>query len=204
MESAKSANFQRNPGLMATTNDFRVGAVLRMEGELYIIEEYTHRTPGNLRAFVQAKMRNMKTGNLKEVRFRSGEEVEMVRMEKKPMQFLYRDGTDFVFMDNETYEQINVPEKLVGLGAKFLKESDNCDILFAQADGTIVTIEPPNFAILTISRTDPGLKGDTATGATKPATLETGAVINVPLFLNEGDKVRVDTRTGMYLERVKV
>ncbi len=188
---------------MATTNDFRVGAVLRMEGELYQIEEYTHRTPGNLRAFVQAKMRNMKTSNLKEVRFRSGEEVDLVRMEKKPMQFLYRDGTDFVFMDNETYEQINVPEKLVGLGAKFLKESDSCDILFAQADGTIVTIEPPNFAILEISRTDPGLKGDTATGATKPATLETGAVINVPLFLNEGDRVRVDTRSGMYLERVK-
>src|ERR1035437_4484558 len=186
---------------MATTNDFRVGAVLRMEGELYQIEEYTHRTPGNLRAFVQAKMRSMKTSNLKEVRFRSGEEVDMVRMEKKPMQFLYRDGTDFVFMDNESYEQNNVPEKKVGLGAKFLKESDNCDILFAE-DGTIVTIEPPNFAILQISTTDPGLKGDTPTGARKPATLETGAVINVPLFLNENDKVRVDTRTGMYLDRV--
>jgi elongation factor P len=187
---------------MATTNDFRVGAVLRMEGELYRIEEYTHRTPGNLRAFVQAKMRNMKTGNLKEVRFRSGEEVEMVRMEQKPMQFLYRDGSDFVFMDNETYEQMNVLEKTVGAGAKFLKESDNCDILFSE-DGTIVAIEPPNFAILEISKTDPGLRGDTATGATKPAQLETGATVNVPLFLNEGDKVRIDTRTGMYLERVK-
>ncbi|HEY3875845.1 MAG TPA: elongation factor P [Candidatus Kapabacteria bacterium] len=187
---------------MASTNDFRVGAVLKMEGELYQIEEYVHRTPGNLRAFVQAKMRNMKTGNLKEVRFRSGEEVEMIRMEKKPMQFLYRDGSDFVFMDNENYEQMNVPEKTVGTGAKFVKESDNCDILFAE-DGTIVAVEPPNFAILQISQTDPGFKGDTATGATKPATLETGAVVNVPLFLNEGDKVRVDTRTGMYLERVK-
>jgi len=187
---------------MATTNDFRVGAVLRMEGELYLIEEYTHRTPGNLRAFVQAKMRNMKTGNLKEVRFRSGEEVEMVRMEKKPMQFLYRDGSDFVFMDNETYEQINVPEKAVGSGSKFLKESDSCDILFS-GDGTIVAVEPPNFAILAITQTDPGMRGDTATGGTKPATLETGATVNVPLFLNEGDRVRVDTRSGEYLERVK-
>ncbi len=187
---------------MATTNDFRVGGVLRMDGELYQIEEYTHRTPGNLRAFVQAKMRNMKTGNLKEVRFRSGEEVDMVRMEKKPMQFLYRDGSDFVFMDNETYEQINVAERLVGTGAKFLKESDSCDILFAE-DGSIVAIEPPNFAILAISSTDPGMRGDTATGGTKPATLETGAVVQVPLFLNEGDKVRVDTRSGEYLERVK-
>jgi elongation factor P len=187
---------------MATTNDFRVGAVLKMDGELYAIEEYTHRTPGNLRAFVQAKMRNMKSLNLKEVRFRSGEEVEMIRMEKKPMQFLYRDGTDFVFMDNTTYEQMNVPEKLVGAGSKFLKESDTCDILFAE-DGTIVAIEPPNFAILAIARTDPGMRGDTATGGTKIAVLETGASVNVPLFLNEGDKVRVDTRTGEYLERVK-
>src|SRR4051812_37794871 len=109
---------------MATTNDFRVGSVLKMDGELYAIEEYTHRTPGNLRAFVQAKMRNMKTGNLKEVRFRSGEEVEMIRMEVRPYQFLYRDGTDFVFMDNESYEQINVPEQQVGTQAKFLKESE--------------------------------------------------------------------------------
>jgi elongation factor P len=202
VENQRNQYNQRNPGLMATTNDFRVGAVLRMEGELYIIEEYTHRTPGNLRAFVQAKMRNMKTGNLKELRFRSGEEVEMVRMEKKPMQFLYRDGSDFVFMDNETYEQINVPEKQVGAGSKFLKESDSCGILFSE-DGTIVAIEPPNFAILEITQTDPGLKGDTATGATKPATLETGAVVYVPLFLNEGDKVRIDTRTGLYLDRVK-
>jgi elongation factor P len=173
-----------------------------MEGDLYVIEEYTHRTPGNLRAFVQAKMRSLKTGNLKEVRFRSGEEVEMVRMEKKPFQFLYKDGTDFVFMDNETFEQINVAEKFVGEGAKFLRESDTCDIVFSE-DGSIVSVEVPNFVILSISQTDPGMRGDTATGGTKPATLETGAVVNVPLFLNEGDKVKVDTRSGMYLERVK-
>jgi elongation factor P len=173
-----------------------------MEGDLYVIEEYTHRTPGNLRAFVQAKMRSLKTGNLKEVRFRSGEEVEMVRMEKKTFQFLYKDGSDFVFMDNETFEQINVAEKLVGSGAKFLRESDTCDIIFSE-DGSIVSVEVPTFVILSIAQTDPGMRGDTATGGTKPATLETGAVVNVPLFLNEGDKVKVDTRSGDYLERVK-
>lgn len=187
---------------MATTNDFRVGAVLRMEGDLYVIEEYTHRTPGNLRAFVQAKMRSLKSGNLKEVRFRSGEDVEMVRMEKKTFQFLYREGTDFVFMDNETFEQINVAEKTVGNGAKFLRESDNCDIVFSE-DGTIISVDLPASVILSIAQTDPGMKGDTATGGTKPATLETGAVVNVPLFLNEGDRVKVDTRSGEYLERVK-
>lgn len=187
---------------MATTNDFRVGAILRMEGELYMIEEYTHRTPGNLRAFVQAKMRNMRSGNLKEVRFRSGEEVDMVRVEKKTFQYLYREGQDFVFMDNETYEQINVPEKQVGDGSKFLKESENVNILFA-ADGTIITVEVPFFVILEIAQTDPGMRGDTATGGTKPAKLETGATVNVPLFLNEGDRVKVDTRSGEYLERVK-
>ena len=187
---------------MASTNDFRVGSVLRMDGELYSIEEYTHRTPGNLRAFVQAKMRNMKTGNLKEVRFRSGEEVEMVRLESKEYQFLYRDGTDFVFMDTETYEQINVAEKIVGDAAKFLKESENCEILFSE-DGTIMSVTIPNFVILAIAQTDPGLRGDTATGGSKPAKLETGATVNVPLFLNEGDRVKVDTRKGEYLERVK-
>ncbi len=187
---------------MASTNDFRVGSVLKMDGELYMIEEYTHRTPGNLRAFVQAKMRNMKTTNLKEVRFRSGEEVEMVRLENKTYQFLYRDGTDFVFMDSETYDQINVPEKTVGIAAKFLRESDNCDIVFAE-DGTIMSVNIPNFVILAISQTDPGMKGDTATGGTKPAVLETGATVNVPLFLNEGDRVKIDTRKGEYLERVK-
>jgi elongation factor P len=187
---------------MASTNDFRNGAVLKMDGELFRIEEYEHRTPGNLRAFVQAKLRNLRSGNLKEVRFRSGEEVTMIRMEKKPFQYLYKDGEDFVFMDNENYEQITVPAMTVGEVALYMKESDNADIVFAE-DGTIVSIEVPPAVILTIVETDPGMRGDTATGGTKPAKLETGAVVNVPLFLNEGDQVKVDTRTGAYLERVK-
>jgi elongation factor P len=187
---------------MASTNDFRNGAVLKMNGELYRIEEYEHRTPGNLRAFVQAKLRSLRTGNLKEMRYRSGEEVEMVRMDKKNFQYLYKDGEDFVFMDNESYEQINVPPVAVGDVAKFIRESDNVDIIFAE-DGTIVAVEVPPAVILTITETDPGMRGDTATGGTKPAKLETGAMVNVPLFLNEGDMVKVDTRTGQYLERVK-
>jgi elongation factor P len=187
---------------MASTNDFRNGAVLKIDGELLRIESYEHRTPGNLRAFVQAKLRNLRTGNLKEIRFRSGEEVEMIRMEKKPFQYLYKDGEDFVFMDNETYEQITVPAVTVGDVALYMKESDNADILFAE-DGTIVSIEVPPAVVLQIVETDPGVRGDTATGGTKPAKLETGAVVNVPLFLNEGEFIKVDTRSGEYLERVK-
>lgn len=187
---------------MASTNDFRNGAVIKIDGDLLRIESYEHRTPGNLRAFVQAKLRNLRTGNLKEVRFRSGEEVEMIRMEKRPYQYLYKEGQDFVFMDNESYEQLTVPGTTVGDVALYIRESDNVDIVNAE-DGTIVAIEVPPAVILTIAQTDPGMKGDTATGGTKPATLETGAVINVPLFLNEGDQVKVDTRTGEYLERVK-
>ena len=125
---------------MASTNDFRNGAVLKMDGELYRIEEYEHRTPGNLRAFVQAKLRSLRTGNLKEMRYRSGESVEMVRMEKKTFQYLYKDGDDFVFMNTESYEQINVPSIAVGNIAKFIRESDNADIIFAE-DGTIVAVD---------------------------------------------------------------
>lgn len=187
---------------MASSNDLRNGAVLKIDGELLRIESFEHRTPGNLRAFVQAKLRNLRTGNLKEVRFRSGEEVEMIRMEKRTFQYLYKDGDDFMFMDNENYEQITVPSMVVGDVALYIRESENADIVFAE-DGTIVAIEVPPSVILTIAETDPGMKGDTATGGTKPAKLETGAMVNVPLFLNEGDQVKIDTRTGQYLERVK-
>ncbi|MBS1903407.1 MAG: elongation factor P [Bacteroidetes bacterium] len=189
---------------MASTNDFRVGAVLRMDGgELFRIEEYEHRTPGNLRAFVQARMRSLRSGNLKEVRFRSGEEVDLVRMEKKPFQFLYKDGDDYVFMDNETYEQVTVSPLKVGDSSLYIKESDTVDILFSE-DGEVISVDVPAAVVLKIVETDPGMRGDTATGGTKPAKLETGAVVNVPLFLNEGEMVKVDTRTGAYLERVKV
>ena len=186
---------------MATTADFRVGMVIRYNGELHRIDEFIHRTPGNLRAFVQAKLRNLKTGRTTENRFRSGEEVEEVRMETKEFQYLFHDGVTYQFMDKETYEQIPVEESVLGGGVKFLNEGDS--IKLAMVGHDIVSAElPPNVEVKVVE-TVPGVRGDTASGATKPATVETGATVNVPLFINEGDIIRVDTRTGAYLERVK-
>jgi len=186
---------------MANTSDLRPGLVIRFNNELCTVLESTHRTPGNLRAFYQVKMRVIKNGKLLENRFRSGEEIDVVRVERKPMQFLYRDGEDMVFMDTETYDQINVPEVVIGPQAGLLKESGEATIAF---NGTeVVTVELPPHVTLAITYTEPGVKGDTATGATKPATVESGATVYVPLFVNEGDMIRVDTRTGDYLDRVK-
>ncbi|MBM4167630.1 MAG: elongation factor P [Ignavibacteria bacterium] len=187
---------------MATTSDFRVGMVIRFNGELHRIDEYIHRTPGNLRAFVQAKLRNIKTGKTTENRFRSGEEVEEVRMEQKEFQFLYHDGSSYQLMDKETYEQIPVDESIIGDGAKFIKEGETIQLMMVGTD--VVAAEIPFNVLLKVVETVPGVKGDTATGATKPATVETGAIVNVPLFINEGDTIKVDTRTGQYLERAKM
>ncbi len=185
---------------MATTADFRIGMVIRFNGELHRIEEYIHRTPGNLRAFVQVKLRSLKSGRLMETRFRSGEEVEEVRVEQKEFQYLFHDGSSYQFMDKESYEQMPVDEKALGEGAKFLKEGETIQLQMVGLD--IVGAEIPYNVELKIIETVPGVKGDTATGAQKPATVETGAIVNVPLFINEGDIIRVDTRTGKYLERV--
>lgn len=186
---------------MATTADFRVGMVIRFNGELHRIDEYIHRTPGNLRAFVQAKLRNLKNGRMTENRFRSGEEVEEVRLEQKEFTYLYHDGASLQFMDKENFEQMPVDEKELGEAAKFLKEGETVQLMMVGHD--IVGAEIPFNVELKVVETVPGVRGDTATGATKPATLETGASVNVPLFINEGDIIRVDTRTGQYLERVK-
>jgi len=186
---------------MATTADFRVGMVIRFNGELHRIEEYIHRTPGNLRAFVQAKLRNLKTGRLSENRFRSGEEVEEVRLEQKEYTYLYHDGSTYQFMEKETYEQIPVTGVVLGEGARFLKEGESIQLQMVGLE--IVGCEIPFNVELKVVETVPGVRGDTATGATKPAKVETGATVNVPLFINEGDIIRVDTRTGEYLERVK-
>ena len=185
---------------MATTADFRVGMVIKFNGELHRIEEYIHRTPGNLRAFVQAKLRNLRSGRVTETRFRSGEEVEEVRVEQKEFQYLFHDGASYQFMDKESYEQMPVDEKSLGEGAKFLKEGETVQLQLVGFD--IVGAEIPFNVELKVVETVPGVKGDTATGAQKPATMETGAIVNVPLFINEGDTIRVDTRTGKYLERV--
>jgi elongation factor P len=146
-------------------------------------------------------MRNIKSGKLLENRFRSGEEIDLVRVDRKTMQFLYRDGQDMVFMDTETYDQVHIPEEVVGPQAGYLKESGEATISFHEAN--VVSVELPPHVTLVITYTEPGVKGDTATGATKPATVESGATVNVPLFVNEGDIIRVDTRTGEYLDRVK-
>ncbi len=186
---------------MATTGDVRIGSFIRFNGELHVIEEFMHRTPGNLRAFYQAKMRNIRHGRLLEHRFRSGEEVEIVRVERKEYQYLYHDGQSYNFMDQESYEQIPVDEKLLGEGAKFLKEGAVVEIMFDGVDP--VGAELPITMELKIIETVPGVRGDTATSGTKPAKVETGATVNVPLFINEGEVIKIDTRTGAYLERVK-
>lgn len=186
---------------MADTGDINVGSVIRMNGELMQIMEWQHRTPGNLRAFYQAKMRNLINGKQIENRFRSGETVEIVRVEYKQMQFIYLEGDFAVVMDNETYDQIHVPMILFGDSAQFLKEGMEVKISF-EGDNVILA-EAPTFVICEITYTEPGVKGDTATNTLKPATLDTGAKVNVPLFCNEGDLVKVDTRTASYVERVK-
>lgn len=186
---------------MANSGDISVGSVIRFNGELCKIEEYQHRTPGNLRAFYQARMRNLKTGKIVENRFRVGEAVEVVRVEYKQMQFIYPEGEFIVCMDNETFEQVYVPAFLVGEGLKFLKEGMEVKVSF-EGDEPILA-EAPVFVELLITYTEPGVKGDTATNTLKAATLETGAIVKVPLFINEGEKIKVDTRTSTYAERVK-
>lgn len=186
---------------MANTGDIGVGSIIRFNGELCAIVEYQHRTPGNLRAFYQAKMKNLKNGKVVEYRFRSGESVDVARVEFKELQFIYMEGDFAVCMDNETYEQVHIPVAFFGEGAKYLKEGMQVKVAF-ESDAAIMA-EAPTFVELEITYTEPGEKGNTATNALKTATVETGATVNVPLFVNNGDKIRIDTRTGAYCERVK-
>lgn len=186
---------------MAKASEIRNGSILRFNGELAQVEEFIHRTPGNLRAFYQARMRNIKTGKLIEYRFRTDEEVDIARVETNDYQYLYDDGNDLVVMDNTTYEQFNVPKTLFGSAVRFLKEGVN--VIVAFESGEPITGQMPNSAELEITYTEPAVKGDTSSGAMKKATVETGAEINVPLFINLGDMVKVDTATGNYVERVK-
>jgi len=187
---------------MADTGDINVGSVIRFNGELMQIMEYQHRTPGNLRAFYQAKMRNLKTGKQMENRFRSGELVDIVRVEYKMMQYIYAEGDFAVVMDTENFEQVHIPMALFGPGGKFLKEGMEVKVSFEEGDNVILA-EPPTFVEAQITYAEPGVKGDTATNTLKPAKIDTGSEIMVPLFLNEGDWVKIDTRTASYVERVK-
>ena len=187
---------------MADTGDIGVGSVIRFNGELVQIMEYQHRTPGNLRAFYQAKMRNLMSGKQTENRFRSGESVEVVRVEYKMMQYIYAEGEFAVLMDNETFEQIHVPLIMFGDSGRFLKEGMEVKVTFEEGENPIIA-EAPIFIEAQITYAEPGLKGDTATNTLKPAKIDTGTSIRVPLFLNEGDWVKIDTRTGEYVERIK-
>ncbi len=186
---------------MAKASDVKNGNILRFNGDLVTVEELIHRTPGNLRAFYQARMRNVKTGKLVEYRFRTDEEVEICRVETSDYQYLYDDADFFVVMDNITYEQFIIPKFLFGDSAKFLKEGMNVIIAF-ESDEPIMAQMPASVE-LEITYTEPAVKGDTSTNALKSATVETGVEIKVPMFVNQGDRVKVDTRTGDYIERVK-
>lgn len=186
---------------MAKASEVKSGNVLRFNGELVSVEEYIHRTPGNLRAFYQAKMRNVKTGKVVEYRFRTDEEVTIARVETSDYQYLYSEGEFFVVMDNTTFEQYNVPKSLFGNSAQFLKEGMSVIIAFESEEP--IMAQSPTTVELEITYTEPAVKGDTSNNALKSATVETGVEIKVPLFVNIGDKVRVDTRSGSYIERVK-
>ena len=185
---------------MADTTDFRNGFTMSLDGELFSIVEFQHVKPGKGSAFVRTKLKNTKTGAVLDRTFRSGDKVEQVRLEKRQMQYLYSDQGLYYFMDLDTYDQIPVPAALVGTASDLLKESENAFLLIAGEE--VVSVELPNFVSLAVTHTEPGIKGDTATGAVKPATLETGYVVQVPLFINKGDQLKVDTRTGEYVERV--
>jgi elongation factor P len=186
---------------MYSTAEFKKGLRIEIEGKPFLIVDFQHVKPGKGGAFVRTRLKNMINGRVVEQTFRSGEKVGRPDLEEKEMQYLYREGDDFVFMDNATYDQIFLSRDQVGDQAQFLQENINIKLLYFNKEP--LGLELPNFVELTVTGTEPGFKGDTATGGNKPATLETGAVIQVPLFIAEGDRIRVDTRTGSYMERVK-
>ncbi len=186
---------------MANTSDIRNGAVMLHKNKRMKVIEFQHVKPGKGGAFVRTKLKDIQSGKVIDETFNSGHKIELIRVEAKAMQFLYVDGDAYVFMDNETFDQINVASISVGEGVNFLTAGLNVDLLF---DGNeVLDVRLPSHVILEVTDTEPGFKGNTATGASKPATLETGYTLNVPLFIDENDKLRIDTRTGDYVERSK-
>jgi elongation factor P len=183
-----------------STADFKNGMCIMNNGKMCTIVEFQHVKPGKGGAFVRTKLRDIKTGRVVDYTFNAGTKFDQVRLETKKMQYLYNDGADYYFMDNNTYEQIGIPADVVGDNAKWLKENDEASLLYA--DEELISIEPQMFVELEIVQTDPGFKGDTVQGGTKPATLETGAVIQVPLYMNQGEIVQVDSRDGRFIKRV--
>ncbi len=185
---------------LISVNDFRTGVTVEVEGEVWQVMEFQHVKPGKGAAFVRAKLKNMRTGGTVERTFRGGEKIPRARLDKREMQYLYNDGEDYVFMDTETFDQLSLGKDQLGDGVNYLKEQMMIEIL--QWQGEILGIELPNFVELEVVETEPGIRGDTASGATKQAVLETGATVQVPLFVDVGDTLRIDTRTGEYMERI--
>jgi elongation factor P len=185
---------------MISTADFKRGLTIELEGEVFQIVEFQHVKPGKGGAFVRTKLRNMRTGNVFDRTFRAGERMEAAHVERRPMQYLYRSGSDYVLMDLDTYDQITLSDGQIGDRARYLKEG--LEVAVAMHGDRLIGVELPDSVELRIAHTDPGLRGNTASGGSKRATLETGAVVEVPLFLNPGDLIRVDTRSDQYLERI--
>lgn len=184
-----------------STADFKTGLTLEYEGKVFQLLDFQHVKPGKGGAFVRSRLRNLQTGATIEKTWRAGDSMDQAIVERRTVEFLYRDGDDLMFMDMDDFEQLSLPAKDAGDVAKFLK--DNTPVQLTTWKGKTLAVEPPQTMEFVVSQTDPGLKGDTAQGGSKPATIETGATITVPLFVNEGETIRVDTRTGSYLERVK-
>ena len=184
---------------MISAGDFRNGITIEYDNNVYQIIEFQHVKPGKGAAFVRTKLKNIKSGGVVEKTFRPTEKCPQARIDRKDMQYLYEDGDLYYFMDTETYDQVALNSETVGDALKFVKENEMCKI--CSHNGSVFSVEPPLFVELEITETEPGFKGDTATNVTKPAIVETGAEIKVPLFINPGDKIKIDTRTGEYIER---
>lgn len=185
---------------MISTNDFHTGLTIELDGDIFTVVEFQHVKPGKGSAFVRSKLKNIRTEAVLEKTFRAGEKVPRAHLERKEMEYLYRSGESYCLMDLQTYEQINLSGEQMGEATSYLKENERLTVLMH--DERVVGLELPHTVELSVAETDPGFKGDTASGGSKPATLETGLVVNVPLFIDIGDQVRVDTRTGEYVERV--
>lgn len=186
--------------MAVTTSNFKNGMCIMYDGKMWIIVEFQHVKPGKGGAFVRTKLKELKTGRVVDITFRAGEKLDDVRVETKRMQYLYNDGSAFHFMDSDSYEQIELGPEFIGDTAKWLRENDEVEIMVA--DGEYIGVEPPMFVDLEVTETDPGFKGDTVQGGTKSATLETGAIVQVPMFINAGERVKIDTRDGRYVTRV--
>jgi elongation factor P len=184
---------------MISVNDFKTGLTVELDGMAWQVVDFQHVKPGKGPAFVRSKLKNVKTGSTVEKTFRAGEKIPRARLDRSEKQYLYNSDDEYVFMDNESYEQVTLNKEQLGDGLKYLKENMSIQVVMYQ--GEILGLELPNFVELKVTDTEPGIKGDTASGASKNATMETGAVVSVPLFINVGDVLRIDTRTGLYMER---